>query len=425
MSPVAHAPFNAIIKRIQNQLKEYWWNNRASTAPIFALIAIPMVCTVGAAVDFGHASALRSSMQGALDSTSLQLVEQIVNTGKVSDNPQTLFNALFTKPSVNNVSVGSSFSSSDGTDTVSLSASGDVNAYFVKLLGAPTLHISTSSVAVAVNDYSGCVLALNSSANSAVSVGGTANVSLNGCSVYSNSNSATALDIGGSASLTADSIGAVGNVSTGGSVTTTGAIRTGLSPLEDPYADTALPSFEGEPCKETKLSVKSDMTIDQGVYCLGISVNAGATLTLNPGIYYIDRGSFTVNGGATVFGTGVTLVFTSSTGNDWATASINGNATINLSAPTSGSTEGMVIFGDRNMPEGTTFKFNGGATQNLDGAIYVPKGAISYSGGSGASTSCTKIIGDTVDFTGNSSVTINCDRYDIKKFGVPVVRLAS
>ena len=65
----------------------------------------------------------------------------------------------------------------------------------------------------------------------------------------------------------------------------------------------------------------------------------------------------------------MTLVFTSKNRNGYATATINGNATINLTSPSAGPTAGIVIFGDRNMPTGTTFKFNGGSTQYLGGAI--------------------------------------------------------
>lgn len=54
-----------------------------------------------------------------------------------------------------------------------------------------------------------------------------------------------------------------------------------------------------------------------------------------------------MNGSATLTGTGVTLVFTSS-GNNYASATINGGATVNLTAPATGSTAGIVLFGDRN-----------------------------------------------------------------------------
>jgi hypothetical protein len=67
------------------------------------------------------------------------------------------------------------------------------------------------------------------------------------------------------------------------------------------------------------------------------------------------------------------------------------------------------MFGDRNMPTSTTFKFNGGDNQVLGGAVYVPKGNLQYAGGNNADTNCTQVIADTVTFVGNSLLKINCD----------------
>ena len=156
-----------------------------------------------------------------------------------------------------------------------------------------------------------------------------------------------------------------------------------------------------------------------------MKINAGAVVTLNPGIYYLDGGDLTVNGGGTLQGTGVTLVFTSQNRNGFATASINGNAIVNLTPPTTGSTAGIVVFGDRRIPVGTDFKFNGGANQYLAGAIYVPTGSVSFAGGMGTSTSCTQLIGDTITFTGNSSFALNCNAYGTKPFSPLVVKLTS
>ncbi len=124
-------------------------------------------------------------------------------------------------------------------------------------------------------------------------------------------------------------------------------------------------------------------------------------------------------------GTGVTLVFTSSTGANWPTATINGNATVSLTAPNSGPTAGIVFFGDRNIPVGTVFKLNGGSNQSFGGALDLPTVAINYSGGVATSTSCTQIIGNTVNFTGNSNVAVNCSTYQTRPFGLVVVRLVS
>jgi hypothetical protein len=103
-----------------------------------------------------------------------------------------------------------------------------------------------------------------------------------------------------------------------------------------------------------------------------MSFNANANVTLNPGIYYIDGGSLTLNGGAVVRGTGVTLVFTKKSGSSWPTATINGGATLNLTPPTTGPTAGIVMFGDRNMPLGTSFRLTGGSNLYLGAQSIFP-----------------------------------------------------
>ena len=86
---------------------------------------------------------------------------------------------------------------------------------------------------------------------------------------------------------------------------------------------------------------------------------------------------------------------------------------------------GVLMFGDRDIPVGTTYKFNGGATQYLGGAIYFPTGDVQFSGGGGTNTNCTQLIADTISFTGNSGLAINCAGYGVKPFSVTSVRLVS
>jgi len=148
-------------------------------------------------------------------------------------------------------------------------------------------------------------------------------------------------------------------------------------------------------------------------------------LTLNPGTYILDGGGLSINGGATVNGSGVTLFFTASSGRSWAGVTINGNANVNLTPMTYGPTKGIVVFADRNTPQGTSFKFNGGANQYFAGAIYVPTGAINFAGGANTSTTCTQVIGDTVTFVGNSNLAIDCSRYNTRPFSTKTMRVAS
>lgn len=292
---------------------------------------------------------------------------------------------------------------------------------FSSLWTTSPINVTARAVAVPANGGNGCVLALDTNAASAISAQGSSAIALNGCNLYDNSSNSTALSVGGSATLSALGVSVVGGISGTSNITTTNGIVTGAPPAADPYA--SVPELEFSGCDHKNYSAKSTLTLNPGVYCGGMQLNAGAVVTLNPGVYYLDQGSLMVNGGATLQGSGVTLVFTSSTGSNYATANIAGGATINLTAPTSGATAGIVIYGDRDMNVGTALKFTGGSSQTFGGAIYAPKAAISFAGGSGTGAGCTQLIADTISFTGNSGFAINCTGYGTKPLGTSTASL--
>jgi len=275
------------------------------------------------------------------------------------------------------------------------------------LFGSGPVPITSRAVALP-NAGTGCVLALNSSASPAVKVSGSNSLNLIKCNLYSNSSAGPSLDVSGSATVSANQVGVVGDISGASNITATNGIRTHMRPVADPYANVTPPA---EPsCNSAKITVNANgktNTLDPGCYTGSITVNAGATLNLSPGIYYLDGADLNVAGNATITGTGVTLVFTGS-GSNWGTATIGSNATVNLTAPTSGNTQGIVIYGDRKMPAGTAFNLTGGGTQNFGGAIYLPKANLSFAGGNGTSTSCTKVIADTINFSGGSNLRVDC-----------------
>jgi hypothetical protein len=291
---------------------------------------------------------------------------------------------------------------------------------FSALYTASSMDISARSVAIGVGGK-GCVIALDPSVSGAATVQGTAEVNLDGCSLYDNSSSGSAMAVGGSGTLSAESVNVVGAIANTSGITTTEGIATGQAPVGDPYADATFGSFSG--CDKTNYVAKTTVTISPGVYCGGIALNAGANVTLNPGIYYLDQGSLSVNGGATLTGIGVTLVFTSSSGRNYASATINGGANINLVAPTTGPTAGIVIFGDRNMTNGTAFKLNGGSSEKFGGAIYVPRGDVTFSGGAASTNGCLQLIANTVTFVGNANFAINCAGSGTKSIGSALAKL--
>ncbi len=400
-------------------------DRKAAIAPLVALSAIPLMAAVGAGVDYSRANLARTAMQGALDATALMLAKNAeqASGGQATQNAAAYFNGNFTRSDVQNLQVSAAAALGAGGTSFGLSATGSINTVYLGLVGISTVELKVTSGAWAASDGLGCVLSLDPTASAAVSAQGSTTVNLNGCNLYDNSNSPTALSAGGSANISALAVGVVGGVSGTSNIVTQQGIFTGLGPIVDPYADVAVPSFSG--CTQTNFKAQSTITIDPGVYCNGMKLNAGANVTLNPGIYYLDGGSLSVDGGATLTGTGVTLVFTKKNMSTWATATVNGNATVNLTPPNYGPTAGIAVLADRGIPVGTTFKFNGGSTQYFGGAVYVPTGAISFSGGNGTSASCTQIIGDTVTFTGNSAVAINCSSYGTRPISRTVIKLTS
>ena len=415
---------HALLSRLSSaraHLSAFPANAEANVAPIFAIAIIPVAGLMGAAVDYSRANSIKAAMQAAADATALDLVHNAFSrpTGNVSETAVKVFNASFSRPEVAQVSAQSA---SNGV--VTINATTQMATEFMGIMGVSTMTIGSRAVAMKVpGDGLGCVLALNRMKSGAVTAQGGTVANMIGCSIYDNSRNSTAMTVAGSARVSARSVSVSGGMSGNTGVTTTHGIRTNQEPIPDPYEKLQIPSYSG--CDHNNFQSKKKITIDPGVYCGGMQFNAQDDVTFNPGVYIIDRGDFNVNGGAILKGTGVTIIFTSSTGSNWPTVTINGGATIDLRPSSTGTYAGVLMFGDRNIPVGTSFKFNGGATQYLGGAVYFPTGEIDFAGGAGTSTNCTQLIGDTINFTGNSGVAIDCAGYGVKPFSATNVRLVS
>jgi Flp pilus assembly protein TadG len=406
---------------IARWLRHFSSNAEGNVVITFALTLVPIMGLAGAAVDYGRAGAVKASLQAAVDGTALALGKSASSLTLDQLNLQASQHviALFKHSDAENIQVSALYSSEDRTTRISANAA--MKTALMKNLGISLANVSARAAAGVTGGGKGCVLALSRTASSAIAAQGSTSIKLQGCSLHSNSGSGSSVNVGGSATIAALTVEAAGGISGASAITAPGGIFTGVYPVADPYSKLSVPYFSG--CSANNLTAKTTVTLEPGVYCGGIQLNAGAVVTLNPGIYVIDRGNLLVNGGAVLKGAGVTLVFTSSTMNHWADASINGGAEVALTPPTSGPFAGVVIYGDRNIPVGTSFKLSGGASQYLGGAVYIPTGALAFAGGAAVSTGCTQLIGDTVSFDGNADLAIDCSSYGTKPFGPAGVRL--
>lgn len=292
---------------------------------------------------------------------------------------------------------------------------------FTSLFLGRATTISVESVAglIQVGDF--CILALDNTNNVAITNSG--NTTLNAaCGMHSNSNGDPAITGSGSAQITASPVSAVGNIPTTSSVFVPGTTFQPYSVAQrDPYAGLPDPVISNSP---NNGDVKSNQTrnLTPGTY-RGMDVQG--TLNLAPGIYYVDgraQGNnnnknlgFNVGAQGVVNGTGVTIILTMSSPPTSGESSlvagmnINAGATLNLTAPSSGTYQGILIYQDRRaVTLGETIQVNGNSSSKLQGAIYTPKSQMTFNGTTGMNIQCLQMVARRFVFTGNSSITNVC-----------------
>jgi hypothetical protein len=257
---------------------------------------------------------------------------------------------------------------------------------------------------------------------------GNTTVNMSTCDLYNNSTDASSTELNGSSILDVRNMYLAGGYAVSGSAQLNmgGTAATYVTPAPDPYAGMAIPSYSG--CNQTNYSLgpNTTATIAPGVYCGGMNIQGN--LTLQPGTYIIEGGNFTVNAQAAITGTGVTIILTSSSGTNYGTVTINGGATVSLTAPAAGAAAGVpgiALWIDRNAPLATDY-LNGGSNQNINGVIYMPSQQVTFNGGSSQATTCLQLIALSVTFSGNSNTYItqsgcSADNLPIKQPPLPPV----
>ena len=267
-----------------------------------------------------------------------------------------------------------------------------------------------------------CVLALSVTAPGAVTISGSTAPVMNGCDIASNSVADNSFDMSGSSTATTTCVQSVGGTETtsGLDLTNCEEVRDYAPEVIDPYASVPEPAVVGA-CSNPKVGHTQQATTltpvethPSGVksmrFCKGLDVKGA--VTFEPGLYIIEGGDFTINGGtlnatsaALMNGAGVTFYLAPGVG-----LKLTGDVTMNLSAPTSGPYSGLLFFGSRAVP-GREYTINGSSGSVLQGAVYGAASHIKYSGGTSSSgaNGCTQIIGDTVTFIGSSTIGSECD----------------
>jgi Flp pilus assembly protein TadG len=273
-----------------------------------------------------------------------------------------------------------------------------VPRYFTAYFNSQPMVIHARSVAIYTTAASACILALNKTASAAVNVQGNTTVNLVGCDVMSNSVANDAVNVWGSAILNTDCVVSAGGLSNHGGLSLTGcpSVVTQAPRARDPFQGLPVPAHG----QNRSVPNGQSVTLDPGYYNAGMDLKNN--VTLNPGVYYVSGGPLNVRANANVTGSGVTIFMENGT-----SVSMAGNSHVDISAPTSGTYSGILFFGDPAATSGAV-TFNGDNSSHLTGDLYFPKQAVSYTGNYSGLNGCTQIVADTVQWTGSSTINVNC-----------------
>ncbi len=286
------------------------------------------------------------------------------------------------------------------------------NRYFTASFLPNAFSISVRAVALlsgTINSVIGnsCLTVMDKTNADALYLEGTAQAIFEQCGIYVNSSSSRAVRLEGSSKINTTGLSIVGNyiVRGGSMINSTGGISTGVAPIPDPYAGIIpIPSFSG--CNFNNFQANGTMTINPGVYCNGLTLDGVDDVTMNPGLYIIDRGSFSIGNSGKIRGNGVTIFLTSSTGSNYARFFTSGAGIVNLTAPSSGTYANVVAFSPP-QASGVTHQVTAGSSLKLTGLAYFPTSNIEFSGGT-STNDCIRLVVNKATFTGSAILTGTC-----------------
>lgn len=253
---------------------------------------------------------------------------------------------------------------------------------------------------------SACLMALATS-GTAIDIANNVTLSLPGCGAISNSNSNSAVNLGSNATLDGTAT-VVGSVFLGSGAKVTGVVNTGADATLNPYA-----SFNPARLTTPRTAPSNPTTqLQPGVYAQGWSFANNAVVSLAPGQYWVQTRLITQNN-VTITGTGVTIVI------DGSYAMSIGNGTIlTLSAPTTGTTTGLVFYSPATNNSSTAQTFGNNSALNLTGALYFPSQRVVFGNNSAAgASSCTQVVAWAMTFNGNGTFRPDCTGTTVAKLG--------
>lgn len=127
-------------------LRRFWGAREGNVAIMFGLALIPVMVSVGAAIDYSRANSVKADLQAALDAAGLMLAREAATDTptQLQQNALAYVNANFNRPGVSVSKVVVNYSSTAGSK-LSLSGTVTVPTDFMGIIGKDSIDVGTSS----------------------------------------------------------------------------------------------------------------------------------------------------------------------------------------------------------------------------------------------------------------------------------------
>lgn len=402
---------------IGNLLKRFGRCPSGQGTMVCALTMLPFTLAAGMTVDLGKAVQTTSIMQSAVDAAALAAAATMKPL-KVDPSGPPLKEDEARKYMVQKMLEANLPERLNATiketkvaildDEVKVGLRATMTASFTSMIGIKTIDLWVSSAAEAVLDGRACIVALGAG-GSGVELNGSAKADLDGCWLYSNKTGSGSIALSGTATAEAEGFCAVGTISTGNNTTMLGKRRQGCYTLDDPMAEWQAPSTSWA-CTynnfKKQANTKKTITLSPGVYCGGLQVSGYDYVKLEKGTYFVDGGPLKINSKVELTGSEVGFYLA----NTVTAVTINGAATVSLSAPTSGAMAGVLIAMQPGASTQLSADITGTASLYLNGTVYLPQANLELAGTSSTVLApVTQVLAYSVNMKGTSNLRFQSD----------------
>jgi len=265
--------------------------------------------------------------------------------------------------------------------------------------------IRVTSQALRLGSSNLCVIGLHAISPNTLLARDSARLTAPNCDVFSNSLDTNGLTVTHSARIEANEIHSAGGATGQPSAFIPAPVTDSLI-MSDPLA--GIPEPETTPCTQTGLLsfAAGFNTLNPGIYCGGMTITNDREVFLNPGVYTF-LGDVTINNGGILRGDYVTLHMAGGSSRFRA----NHSSTVNLTAPKTGATAGILFFESPSHDLNTIHTIKSIDARYLVGTIYVPRGIFDIDTTASVSdqSEYTAIVARRLVIRGSSNLYLNTD----------------